>query len=380
MGINVQPSGFVRLPTVQRPQLLGRGVLTVGPDVPPASEVGDLWWRTPDGALYLYYDDGSSAQWVAANPVPAAALPGPPRWIEFPNPPLTVGQTFTATNGVTYTWDGVVWAEVPWQGVPAGGSTGMVLEKTSDADFAIAWMALQPFPTSLPPSGPAGGDLGAPGSTYPNPTIAAGAVTDAKIATVGWSKVTGAPAFLVAPISAGQITSITWGQVTGAPAFVVAPISAAQITSITWSQVTGVIVTRSQLAPGATNGAVNFTAIPTSLSWGGTSALPWTTVITGSITTRGGIVCVSVNSSIAGSAPGASGNVSLRLWVDGARQATEASYLMNSTSYVPIPGPNWSDNPAAGAHVYQLQIALDANCYAETSGVGGGGMLLQEIG
>jgi hypothetical protein len=114
MGINVQPSGFVRLPTVPRPQLLGRGVLTVGPDVPPASEVGDLWWRTtPDGALYLYYDDGSSAQWVAATPAAGVVALPEPRWIEFPNTPLTVGQNVTATNGITYTWDGKVWVANP---------------------------------------------------------------------------------------------------------------------------------------------------------------------------------------------------------------------------------------------------------------------------
>jgi hypothetical protein len=35
---------------------------------PPASpHVGDLWWDSVGGQLYVYYDDGNSQQWVVAN-------------------------------------------------------------------------------------------------------------------------------------------------------------------------------------------------------------------------------------------------------------------------------------------------------------------------
>jgi Collagen triple helix repeat (20 copies) len=62
-------------------------------------------------------------------------------------------------------------------GVAAGGATGTVLTKASATDYATGWTAL---PTALPPSGPAGADLA--GSTYPNPVVAAGAITTAKLA------------------------------------------------------------------------------------------------------------------------------------------------------------------------------------------------------
>jgi len=39
-----------------------------------------------------------------------------PPALDFPNPPLTVGQTYAGTNGITYTWDGTVWT------VPQGGT------------------------------------------------------------------------------------------------------------------------------------------------------------------------------------------------------------------------------------------------------------------
>ena len=51
----------------------GSGVLTwvdkgvtVGAAPPVSAEQGDLWWSTLDANLFIYYDDGTSAQWVEA--------------------------------------------------------------------------------------------------------------------------------------------------------------------------------------------------------------------------------------------------------------------------------------------------------------------------
>jgi hypothetical protein len=40
--------------------------VTIGATAPTSPDVGQLWWRTTDGNLYIYYDDGTTAQWVPA--------------------------------------------------------------------------------------------------------------------------------------------------------------------------------------------------------------------------------------------------------------------------------------------------------------------------
>lgn len=46
---------------------LGAAPATAVGDSPPVAPItGQLWWESDTGQLYLYYDDGSSSQWVAA--------------------------------------------------------------------------------------------------------------------------------------------------------------------------------------------------------------------------------------------------------------------------------------------------------------------------
>jgi microcystin-dependent protein len=51
----------------------GGSSVHVGEYPPPEAAIGDLWWDTIGGQLYVYYDDTTSLQWVAATN--AATLP-----------------------------------------------------------------------------------------------------------------------------------------------------------------------------------------------------------------------------------------------------------------------------------------------------------------
>lgn len=65
--------------------------LTVGVNPPANPAQGDLWWETAKGQLYIWYDDGTSSQWVVAHnqPGPAGATgpPGPPGVGYYPGGP-----------------------------------------------------------------------------------------------------------------------------------------------------------------------------------------------------------------------------------------------------------------------------------------------------
>ena len=42
--------------------------VTIADNVPTESTAGDLWWNSNEGVLKIYYDDGTSQQWIDATP------------------------------------------------------------------------------------------------------------------------------------------------------------------------------------------------------------------------------------------------------------------------------------------------------------------------
>ena len=46
----------------------GGASVTINDNVPAESAAGDLWWNSNEGVLKIYYDDGTSQQWIDATP------------------------------------------------------------------------------------------------------------------------------------------------------------------------------------------------------------------------------------------------------------------------------------------------------------------------
>ena len=85
--------------TVSQPQYPG---VFMGDSPPSAPQAGTLWFDTNGSLLYIYYNDGSSSQWIDANNVNAnlnAATGAPGPFLPLAGGTMIGGLFYTATSG-----------------------------------------------------------------------------------------------------------------------------------------------------------------------------------------------------------------------------------------------------------------------------------------
>lgn len=98
----------------------GGGSIEVSSTAPLNPSAGDLWWDPDNGNLYIYYDDGTTGQWVAAN--------GPQVFVGTSAPAGYQGQLwFDSTEGKTYIYydDGTTGQ---WVSAIGGSLSGNVIQ------------------------------------------------------------------------------------------------------------------------------------------------------------------------------------------------------------------------------------------------------------
>lgn len=80
------------------------GTLTVGSSAPASPSTGEQWYNTNDGALYIYYNDGDSSQWVGVSgPAGPTGESGAATVGDNPPSSPTVGQQwFDSSDGSLY--------------------------------------------------------------------------------------------------------------------------------------------------------------------------------------------------------------------------------------------------------------------------------------
>jgi hypothetical protein len=91
---------------------VGAGSIYTSTTPPVSPTSGDLWWDTDDGKLYVYYDDGTSEQWVDASGPSVAVQDTAPTgyqgqlWLDSTDGSMYV--YYTDPGGVNSQWIGAV--------------------------------------------------------------------------------------------------------------------------------------------------------------------------------------------------------------------------------------------------------------------------------
>ena len=140
--------------TAEQYAALGGAPVTISQTAPLTPAAGDLWFDSVNGILAIYYNDGTSSQWVDAT----NGLSVNPSLITTP---VTV--TYNASATTTIVLDGVTehfkataaTGPTTWaiSGTPSGQSTGFILDLTNGGSQTQTWPAGTLYDGGIAPSG-----------------------------------------------------------------------------------------------------------------------------------------------------------------------------------------------------------------------------------
>ncbi|QPB08162.1 tail fiber-like protein [Synechococcus phage S-H9-1] len=102
----------------------GGATVTTDDAAPTSPSDGDLWWKSDEGRLKVYYQDADSSQWVDASP---------PLAVTNPNIPVAVG--CITLNGTSPTWSGTSGYSVSGS-QPGGAGTDYVITLTFPSAYS----------------------------------------------------------------------------------------------------------------------------------------------------------------------------------------------------------------------------------------------------
>jgi hypothetical protein len=113
--------------------------VTTSDTAPVSPSDGDLWWKSDEGKMYVYYADGDSNQWVQASPTNTGAQ-GPTGIQGIQGASIQGVQGVQGIQGATGLIDsGVSVSNSTTQSIPSGNIWTAVTFDTEDRDDADYW-------------------------------------------------------------------------------------------------------------------------------------------------------------------------------------------------------------------------------------------------
>lgn len=120
----------------------GGASVTISDSAPASPTAGNLWWRSSEGQLYIYYNDGNTSQWVVAN-----AFTGGSAYLPLTGGAVTGDLSISGNVGIGTT-SLLSGSDYSWVTIGGGGTNSGILSLLRSGSEAFRIQAL-PLSTSI---------------------------------------------------------------------------------------------------------------------------------------------------------------------------------------------------------------------------------------